>query len=404
MLQRCRHFSRLMPRGRRDLSRLALARTPPFALERYFAEHEFSCKISACSSDTEAISLNDVLALMDAETRRLWDEQSLGYTEVKGHPAMLALLAEAYGLEPHCFQEVAPQEGILLAYAALLEPGDGVVCTAPGYQSFHTCAEQAGGAVTFWQCRVDESGARFDVDDLVKACDATPNLKVVSVNFPHNPTGALPSSEEWARIVAICEARGLYLFADEIYQGIGPRLESAATAYDKGISLGGLSKSMGMPGVRIGWLATRDVRFLRRVAELRDYTTICSSAPSQILAMAALQNRDHLWHRANAYVDAGRRAVEAVLARHADVLSWGAGPAAGPVGWVRLRRGSASQYAEALVRSDDGIMLLPSTVFGAGDGHVRVGFGRAASPAVMETWSETLDDAAHPATRLLREG
>ena len=121
---------------------------------------------------------------------------------------MLALLAEAYGLEPHCFQEVAPQEGILLAYAALLEPGDGVVCTAPGYQSFHTCAEQAGGAVTFWQCRVDESGARFDVDDLVKACDATPNLKVVSVNFPHNPTGALPSSEEWARIVAICEARG----------------------------------------------------------------------------------------------------------------------------------------------------------------------------------------------------
>ena len=144
MLQRCRHLSRLMPRRSRDLS---LARTPPFALERYFAEHEFSCKISACSSDTEAISLNDVLALMDAETRRLWDEQSLGYTEVKGHPAMLALLAEAYGLEPHCFQEVAPQEGILLAYAALLEPGDGVVCTAPGYQSFHTCAEQARGAV-----------------------------------------------------------------------------------------------------------------------------------------------------------------------------------------------------------------------------------------------------------------
>ena len=202
MLQRCRHLS-LMPFRRRDFSRLALARTPPFALERYFAEHEFSCKISACSSDTEAISLNDVLALMDAETRRLWDEQSLGYTEVKGHPAMLALLGEAYGLEPHCFQEVAPQEGILLSYAALLEPGDGVVCTAPGYQSFHTCAEQAGGAVTFWQCRVDESGARFDVDDLVKACDATPNLKVVSVNFPHNPTGALPSSEEWARIVQL---------------------------------------------------------------------------------------------------------------------------------------------------------------------------------------------------------
>ena len=399
MLQRCRHLSRLarVPAQRS----IALARTPPFALERYFAEHEFSCKVSACSSDTEAISLNDVLALMDPPTRRLWDEQSMGYTEVKGHPAMLALLAEAYGLEPHCFQEVAPQEGILLAYAALLEPGDGVVCTAPGYQSFHTCAEQAGGAVTFWRCNAD---ARFDVDDLEAACDATPHLKVVSVNFPHNPTGALPSSEEWARIVSLCAERDAYLFADEIYRGLGPTLDSAATAYDKGISLGGLSKSMGMPGVRIGWLATRDVRFLRRVAELRDYTTICSSAPSQILAVAALQNRDHLWQRANAYVDAGRRAVEAVLARHADVLSWGAGPAAGPVGWVRLRRGSAAAYAEALVRSDAGIMLLPSTVFGAGDGHVRVGFGREASPEAMAAWAATLDDVGHPATRLLREG
>ena len=395
----------------RRLSRLALSEaTPPFVLERYFAQHEFSCKHALCSSDTEAVGLQETVGRMDDETRGLWEGLSLGYTEVKGHGLFLRELSEMYaGLGPGDFQEAAPQEAILLATAAAVSPGDAVVAMAPGYQSVKTCAEAAGGVVTDWLPRYEADGggaATFAVEDLDALC-ARVRPSLVAVNVPHNPTGFHPTRDEWRDVVACVESHGARLFSDEIYRGLeaSPEdaLDPAAVASPRGISLGGLSKSLGMPGVRVGWLAATDEAFMRRVAELRDYTTICSSAPSQILAVAALRDQPRLLARANAFVRAGRDAVADVLEAHADVLRWGAGPRAGPIGWVRLARGSAAAYAEALVTSDDGLLLLPSTVFdGAGDGHVRVGFGRADSPALMALWRATLDDPRHPATALLR--
>ncbi|KAK7239660.1 aminotransferase [Aureococcus anophagefferens] len=264
------------------MSALSLQPTPPFVLERFFAAHEFSCKHALCSSDTEAVSLADTVARMSGDTRALWESLSLGYTETRGHPRMLELLAEDYdGLAPANFQELAPQEAILLTFAALLEPGDAVVATAPGYQSFFTCAEAAGGVVAEWRPRFDGGAARFDVADLERLC-AAHRPKCIAVNFPHNPTGALPSEEEWARVVDVCDAHGAYLFADEIYRGLGRTLPAAAAAYGRGISLGGLSKSLGMPGVRAGWLAAEDDAFLTRVAELRARPP----APSEILRRA----------------------------------------------------------------------------------------------------------------------
>lgn len=268
MMASHRALSRLAHQHRR-LSALSLQPTPPFVLERFFAAHEFSCKHALCSSDTEAVSLADTVARMSGDTRALWDSLSLGYTETRGHPRMLELLAEDYdGLAPANFQELAPQEAILLTFAALLEPGDAVVATAPGYQSFFTCAEAAGGVVKAWRPRFDGGAAHFDVADLERLC-AAHRPTCVAVNFPHNPTGALPSEEEWARVVDVCDAHGAYLFADEIYRGLGRTLPAAAAAYGRGISLGGLSKSLGMPGVRAGWLAAEDDAFLTRVAELR---------------------------------------------------------------------------------------------------------------------------------------
>ena len=268
MMASHRAVSRLAHQRRR-LSALSLQPTPPFVLERFFAAHEFSCKHALCSSDTEAVSLADTVARMSGDTRALWESLSLGYTETRGHPRMLELLAEDYdGLAPANFQELAPQEAILLTFAALLEPGDAVVATAPGYQSFFTCAEAAGGVVKAWRPRFDGSAVHFDVEDLERLC-AAHRPTCVAVNFPHNPTGALPSEEEWARVVDVCDAHGAHLFADEIYRGLGRTLPAAAAAYGRGISLGGLSKSLGMPGVRAGWLAAKDDNFLKRVAELR---------------------------------------------------------------------------------------------------------------------------------------
>ena len=107
----------------------------------------------------------------------------------------------------------------------------------------------------------DEPGSlRFDPADLAKL--VRPNTRLIVVNFPHNPTGFLPTHAEWEAVVATARGCGAFLFADEMYRYIeldaADRLTPAADAYERGVSLGGLSKNVGMPGLRIGWVACRD--------------------------------------------------------------------------------------------------------------------------------------------------
>lgn len=106
------------------------------------------------------------------------------------------------------------------------------------------------------------------------------------VNFPHNPTGALLSHTDWQHLCGCCKAHGAYLFSDEMYRGLehdaAAKLPAAADSYELGISLCGMSKAFSMPGLRIGWVATQDADLLQQILQLKDYTTICSSAPSEV--------------------------------------------------------------------------------------------------------------------------
>jgi len=121
------------------------------------------------------------------------------------------------------------------------------------------------------------------------------------VNFPHNPTGALPSFADYERILEIAASYGIAVFSDEMYRLLerneGDRLPAAVELYDKAVSLSGVSKTIGLAGLRIGWLVVRDERLMRRLVQLKDYTTICSSAPSEILALAGLRARDAILAR-----------------------------------------------------------------------------------------------------------
>ena len=111
-------------------------------------------------------------------------------------------------------------------------------------------------------------------------------MQAVIVYLPHNPTGEMISQAEWQHLCSICHSSGTYLFSDEMYRGLEHRdtamLPTAADTYERGISLCGMSKALSMPGLRIGWLATQDTQLLNSVMQLKDYTTICNSAPSEV--------------------------------------------------------------------------------------------------------------------------
>ncbi len=368
----------------------------PFALERHFARYEFSARHLLSCSDCEPLTLAEVLELADAEVRASWERLRLAYTESRGHPLLRSAIASLYhGVEPGEVVEVVPEEGIFLTMMTLLEPGDHVVATWPAYQSLYQVAADLGCEVTFW--RPAEDAWRFDVDALERAL--RPTTRLVVVNFPHNPTGAMLEHAQLERVVELVERSGAYLLSDEMYRFLEPdrasRLPSAVELSVRAAALGGLSKSLSAPGLRVGWVVTHDSALLGRLAVAKDYTTICASAPSEILGLAILRARERVVARNRDRIARNVEAFDSFVGRHQGLVSW-TPPAGGPVALAKLRAPEgAAELCRRLVE-EAGVMLLPSTVFDYGDAHVRLGLGRESFPAALEAlecWLETRSPA-----------
>jgi len=239
----------------------------PFHTERFFAIHEFTAPYLLCASDCESLTVDELLQLAGvsyASLGRLW----LGYTESQGAPALRERIAGLYAsVSPDQVIGLgAPEEGILITMHALLESGDEVVVLTPCYDSLANVVEYLGCRVARWalveaaEPPEGPGGWRLDLDALERL--VTPRTKLVIVNFPHNPTGYLPSHDEWRAIVRIVERAGAWLFCDEMYRGLEydpvARLPSGCDVYEHAITLSGLSKAYGLPGLRTGWLALQD--------------------------------------------------------------------------------------------------------------------------------------------------
>jgi aspartate/methionine/tyrosine aminotransferase len=369
----------------------------PFALERFFARHEFSARYLLSASDCQGPAMADLLAGAGPGLRRRWETLTLGYTESQGLPELRDAIAGMY--EEVSADQVlvaAPEEGIFLAMHALLSPGDHVVCTFPGYQSLYESARSIGCEVDLWRPEEAPTGVasaaaaatgtpgwRFDPAALEALL--RPDTKLVVWNFPHNPTGALPSAGDFARMVDAVARSGAWLFSDEMYRLVEPapalRLPAGVDVYERAVSLAGMSKAFGLAGLRIGWVAARDAAALARMTALKDYTTICSSAPSEVLALMGLEAGESIVAANLARI--GRNRVTAVefFARHQDLFDW-APPQAGTVCFPRLLAGGSHAQpggAEAFcdrVLQRTGALLLPSTVYGYEDAHFRLGLGR----------------------------
>jgi aspartate/methionine/tyrosine aminotransferase len=356
----------------------------PFALERYFARYEFTVRYLASCSDCDGLALEELLALADDETCTLWRDLRLGYTESLGHPLLRAEIASLYeGAGADDVLTGAPEELIFLAMNCLLEPGDHVIATFPGYQALHQIAESMGCEVTRWQ--PDEGRDWLFDPDFVRA-NVQPRTKLIVANFPHNPTGALPSRAVYDEVVAIARERGIHLFSDEMYRGLelqpAQRLPAGCEAYDRAVSLAGMSKVFGLAGTRIGWLVAHDGALFTRMAAFKDYTTICSSAPSEILALMGLRARDRIVARHVERIGHNLALLARFLERHADMFTW-VPPRAGTICFPRLLHHVGAELFCRRAVEEAGVMIVPSSVFGWGDRHVRIGLGRAGLPEVL---------------------
>ena len=356
-----------------------------FALERFFARWEFSAEMLLCASDVEGWPIVELLALADEDGRRRWDGLSLGYTESPGDPALRREIASLY-------ESVAPddvlvfsgaEEAIFALHNVLIDPGDHAVVVRPAYQSLAEVARAAGGEVSRVELH-EVDGWRLDVSEVRAAL--RPNTKLILVNEPHNPTGSLSDRAGFDRLVELAAESGVRLIVDEVYRFLefdpADRLPAGADSLESGVSIGVMSKSFGLAGLRIGWIATRDRALLQRLAAFKDYTTICNSAPSEVLALIALRARERVLARNRAIVEANLPHLDGFFERWAGVFEW-VRPRGGSIGFPRLVADRPiDAFAEELVR-ETGVLTLPGTLFADAGNHFRVGYGRTNLPEAL---------------------
>ncbi len=362
----------------------------PFEIERYYERWEFRAELMLSSSDCESRTLGELLALEPEAGERL-QQLHLGYTEVAGSPELREAIAGTYERTgaADVLTLAAAEEGIFIAYHALLGAGDHAIVESPCYGSALEVARSTGAEVDVWR-RSFAAGWEHDLDALLALM--RPHTRLIYINTPHNPTGTQMGKDTFARVLELARERELIVISDEVYRGLehdpAARLPAACDAYERALSLGTVSKAHGLPGLRIGWLACRDSTLLARVSALKLYTTICSSAPSELLVALAMRHQDALIGRSREIVLANLPRVEAFLARRGDMFTW-VRPAAGPIGFPLLR-GVPDVYGwcESLAERA-GVLLLPGSVYGE-PGHVRFGFGRTNLPQALARLDEQL--------------
>ncbi|MEJ7725574.1 MAG: aminotransferase class I/II-fold pyridoxal phosphate-dependent enzyme [Actinomycetes bacterium] len=188
-------------------------------------------------------------------------------------------------------------------------------------------AVATGAAITglpLWTGSGDELRWGLDLDRLESVL--RPETRLVAINFPNNPTGFVPPPAAFDELVRLCDARGIRVLSDEVYRGVeldpARTLDQAADRSEPALSIGVMSKAYGLPGLRVGWVATRDRELLARLSRAKHYTSICNSVPSEYLAALALQHAEVILERTRAVITGNLPLLDAFFAEHADRFSW----------------------------------------------------------------------------------
>ena len=363
---------------------------PAFKLERYFAQYEFNVKYVLCASDCESFSIQDLLAF-EPDAADQFNQHWLGYTESQGSPSLQREICKLYdNVEPQqVLVHTGAEEAIFLFMHAVLGASDHVIVHWPCYQSLFEVARSIGSQVTLWKAR-EENGWSLDLDELQQ--HLRPNTKAVIINTPHNPTGYLMPPELFQEISRLCRDKGIILFSDEVYRESEYRSEDRLpAACDLGahaVSLGVMSKTYGLAGLRIGWIATQNADIYGRMAALKDYTTICNSAPSEFLAELALRHREKLMARNLGIIADNLDLLDPFFARYPDRFAWQR-PKAGSIGFPRLIGADINDFCRDLVENA-GVLLLPGTLYEDSGNHFRIGFGRKNFPDALTYLEEFL--------------
>jgi aspartate/methionine/tyrosine aminotransferase len=338
------------------------------SLEDWFDTHQFSTRYDVGESAIKFLKLQDLGLDLNAVDLR--------YGHHAGAPELRAEIARDYdGLTGNDILVTSGgAEAIFSICMALLRPGDHVIVEHPNYPSTYEVPRGLGCEVELFRLDFEE---RFepDLDRLERSI--TPKTKLLIFTHPNNPTGSMISPAQQTRLIGLAESRKIHLIFDETYRHLafGHPLPAAASLSPYAISVTSMSKCYGLPGIRIGWLATRSREIHEGVLAVREQVTITNGALSEVIALRVLAKKDEFLNRARAHVDRNLKIASAWLDGRNE-LEW-VKPRGGVVASPRLRAGRGHD-PEALYRSiavNHEVFVVPGRCFDMDNRFFRLGFG-----------------------------
>ncbi|KAJ5778948.1 hypothetical protein N7457_006668 [Penicillium paradoxum] len=370
-----------------------MVRISPFAVEQWMDLYETSAKHNLAETCCASISLNDLIALSSKKDLVDYTQKQV-YGAIRGSEALRANIANLYSQS-----ESSPisANGILVTNGAIqanflalythIGPGDHVICQYPTYQQLYSVPESFGAEVSLWRSD-DAHGWEMDLEmlrSLVK-----PNTRMIILNNPQNPTGAILRREELRKIVDIAREHDILIHSDEVYR---PLFHSLGTdqappsilefGYENVIATGSMSKAFSLAGIRLGWIASPNPEIIEACASARDYTLISVGQIDDSVATHALSTPcvENLLHH---NLRLSRQNLE-VLERFIEEFKWAMGwtkPKAGTTAFIKFidKKGRAIDDVVFCQRLQEttGVMLVPgSRCFGGGvdfHGYVRLGY------------------------------
>jgi len=365
----------------------------PFKLERYFAEHEFSTPYLLCSSDCESISLGELLNMEKGSSEQL-NKLWLGYTESNGDPELRYLISQLY--ESQSKDEIlvfaGAEEAIYIYMNIALDKNDSIIVQTPCYQSLLEVAGSIGCELIKWEMDADK-GWYLDINKLETLIK--PTTKLIVINSPHNPTGYCIPESDYREIVRIANKHNILIFSDEVYKfseyDTIDRLPSVCDIYKNGVSLGVMSKSFGLAGLRIGWIATKNTKLLEDLQSYKDYTSICNSAPSEYLAKVALRNKEDILERNINLLKNNLEILYKFFTNNSELFEYYI-PKAGSIMFPGFKMDIKAKEFCSKLKEKKGVLLLPGDLYDHYPGNFRLGYGRYNMPEALQKVQEFINE------------
>lgn len=366
-----------------------------FELERWMTRWELEVSHDICESGIKPLSLSDVLSLLPesaaATLRETITTVPLGYSEARGTVELRTALAKTYQdtTAEEIFVATGAIEANFLLFNVLVQPGDHVIVVDPAYQQLQSVPKALGADVELLSV-IHDDGYYYDLNEL--RAMVRPNTKLIVINTPHNPTGAMLSEQQIIELIDIARENDAWILSDEAYRWIehpgGEKIPAPMRGrYEKGISVGTVSKPFGIPGLRIGWFAA-PAEITQAAWAIRDYVSLSPGKLSDIITTAVVTYRDAIFTRNAEIIRANLHMANSWFTEHNDLVNW-IPPRAGLLAMMGYTADIDSRTLGDRLAGEAGVMLAPGDAFGM-PGRVRIGIGQ--DPNVFREGLEITSD------------